>query len=290
MSVLLPNRQRTTLAFLGDWTPERLLSCWIDEVSALGIAPHRLLESVPVSGSEAQLLWWPRAELPQLRIGAARHVAHPDSGPQQTLAYLQQAHADPRACAAVLLAASLFARVERTRARYPREAWPPFNAAQTLLAWTRARHDYRWPSDCAATLPTHLAEDGLVLGSLQQLVRFCAVEHARVLHRLAPVQLTAASLTCAPRFEVLTLSQPAPSLPAPAHSLAAPRDRARRRDPRWSELTRADLEALIWAKPQRELAREFGVSEATVARRCKLLSIAKPERGFWHKGRAAAAR
>lgn len=289
MSVLLPDRQRTTLAFLGDWTPERLLSTWIDEVSALGIAPHRLLECVPLPGVEEQLVWCPRAELPQLRLGLGRHVqdqSAPDSGPRRTLAYLQQAHADPRACAAVLLAASLFARVERTRARYPREGWPPFNAAQTLLAWTRAHHDYRWPSDCAATLPAHLTEDGLVLGSLQQLVRFCAVEHARVLHRLAPVQLTAANLT----LEVLTLSQPAPSLPAPTHSLVAPRDPARRREPRWSELTRDDLEALIWQKPQRELAREFGVSEATVARRCKLLAIAKPERGFWHRGRAAVAR
>jgi len=300
MTALLPDRQRTAAALLAGWTPERLLQTWIDEVSALGIAPHNLVQTVAAPpGTPEQLAWWPRAGLLQLRLAQperrlrlAEAEGSACSGQRQTLRYLLDARGDACASAAVLLAASLFARVERARSRYPREAWPPFAAAQTLLAWTRARHDYRWPCDCEASLPAHLGEDGLVLGNLEQLVRFCAVEHARVLHRLAPLQLMAADTQLdsgrapdGPRLELLTLSQPAPapSLPAPAHSLRAPRDPGRRRDPRWNELTRADLEALIWQKPQRELAREFGVSETTVAKRCKVLAIAKPERGFWRR-------
>ena len=265
-------RQQPAAAFLADWTPARLLQTWVEEVSALGVKPASLVQTLD---SQA--------------FGGC-------SGQRQTLAYLRAAAGDPEATAAVLLSASLFMRVERARARYPRDDGPPVAVAQTMLAWTRERYAYRWQSECESTLPAHDAEAGLVITSTQQLVRFLAVEHARVLHRYAAVaslQTTAPSarsslisvrqVSGAPENDQLNIS-----LPAPAHSLRVPRDPARRRDPRWAELTREELETLIWQKPQRELAREFGVSEATIAKRCKVLAIAKPERGFWRKGRSAA--
>ena len=308
MSAPVSERERAVTSFLTGWSREGFLQAWADEVSALGIAPVSLLQAVAVPAAHAgTLAWWPRADLDKLKLTGlgvpppSAAASEACGGPQQTLTYLLQAGADAQANAAVLLCASLSARVERARTRYPREAWPPFAAAQTLLAWTRAQQDYRWPADCMATLPAHASEDGLVIGSLLQLVRFLATEHARVLHRYAPVQLTGREVSLRPRQSLVTFSQLAPaaanaepevlalSVPAPAHSLVAPRDPARRRDPRWNALTRAELEALIWSKPQRQVAREFGVSEATVAKRCKLLEIAKPERGFWRRSTAPAA-
>ena len=246
MSAPQLDRQQPASAFLADWTPARLLQTWIEDVSALGVKPASLLQTLDT----------------QAFAGC--------SGQRRTLTYLRETAGDAASTAAVLLSASLFMRVERARARYPRDHWPPFAVAQGLLGFARERGDYRWEPECESTLPAHDSEAGLVIGSTQQLVRFLAVEHARVLHRFAAVQLVF-------------------SLPAPTHSLSAPRDPARRRDPRWAELTREELEALIWQKPQRELARELGVSESTLAKRCKLLSITKPARGFWRKTRPAAA-
>jgi hypothetical protein len=299
MSAPLLDKPQNAAAFLADWTPARLLSAWIEEVSALGVTPASLVQTL--QAEEPRFEWWPRTNLEQHRRSPSLQMqassAHPTcSGRRQTIAYLLQAAGDSEATAAVLLSASLFMRVERNRTRYPREAWPPFAVAQTLLAWTRMHFVYRWEAECESTLPEHAAEAGLVITSAQQLVRFLALEHARVLHRFAPVYLSQATAqlnlasvsvrqdTAAAEPDELNLS-----VPAPAHSLRVPRDPARRRDPRWADLTRAELETLIWQKPQRELAREFRVSEATVAKRCKLLEIAKPERGFWRKGRAAAS-
>jgi len=291
----MADRERTPTSYLDGWSRERLLQTWIDEVTALGITPAALVQSVAAAAHGCE--WWPRADLDELERSSAEGVpqgAADSDGPRQTLEYLLQTRGDAHATAAVLLCASLFARVERARSRYPREAWPPFAAAQTLLAWTRAQHDYRWPTDCPASLPEHISEEGLVLGGVPQLLRFLAVEHARVLHRYAPVQLIARPRDNLVSIVRVTHVEPerdllALSLPAPAQSLRAPRDPARRRDPRWSELTREELATLIWSKPQREVARDFGVSEATVAKRCKLLEIAKPERGFWRRSRAPAA-
>lgn len=279
MSAPLLEKQQHTSAFLADWTPARLLHAWIDEISALGVNPGNLVQTRKTRSQGAGFEWCSKGGAVQPEYGAC-------SGQRQTIAYLQQAAGDPEATAAVLLSASLFMRVERTRARYPREAWPPFAVAQTLLAWTRMCFVYRWDAQCDATLPAHDSESGVAIASTQQLVRFLAVEHARVLHRFTPVYLTQA---VAPSIVRMRAPETLPaSLPAPAHSLRVPRDPARRRDPRWSELTREELETLIWQKPQRELAREFGVSEATIAKRCKVLEIKKPERGFWSKARAAA--
>jgi hypothetical protein len=44
-----------------------------------------------------------------------------------------------------------------------------------------------------------------------------------------------------------------------------------------------ELEQLVWQMPTTEVARLFGVSDKAVEKRCKLLSIQKPARGYWAK-------
>ena len=46
-------------------------------------------------------------------------------------------------------------------------------------------------------------------------------------------------------------------------------------------LSREDLYQLVWSKPIRDLAKDFGISDVALAKRCKRLGIPLPGRGYW---------
>src|ERR1700730_7009958 len=46
-------------------------------------------------------------------------------------------------------------------------------------------------------------------------------------------------------------------------------------------LSREDLYELAWSKPISELAKDFGISDVGLAKRCKRLGIPLPGRGYW---------
>jgi len=46
-------------------------------------------------------------------------------------------------------------------------------------------------------------------------------------------------------------------------------------------LSREDLYELVWSKPMRELAKDFGISDVALAKRCRRLGIPVPGRGYW---------
>jgi hypothetical protein len=48
-----------------------------------------------------------------------------------------------------------------------------------------------------------------------------------------------------------------------------------------------DLEKLVWELPTLHVAKLFGVSDKAVDKRCRLLGIQKPGRGYWAKLKAA---
>lgn len=43
------------------------------------------------------------------------------------------------------------------------------------------------------------------------------------------------------------------------------------------------LEKMVWSIPTSQLAKQLGVSDVSIAKRCKKLGIAKPEKGYWRK-------
>ena len=51
-------------------------------------------------------------------------------------------------------------------------------------------------------------------------------------------------------------------------------------------LPRSELYELVWSKPVTEVARELGVSDVALAKRCRALNIPLPWRGFWAKVQA----
>lgn len=46
-------------------------------------------------------------------------------------------------------------------------------------------------------------------------------------------------------------------------------------------LSREDLYELVWSKPMQELAKDFGISDVALAKRCRRLRIPVPGRGYW---------
>jgi hypothetical protein len=54
-------------------------------------------------------------------------------------------------------------------------------------------------------------------------------------------------------------------------------------------LSREDLYELVWSKPMLELAKDFGISDRGLAKRCKLLGIPVPGRGYWARVDAGQA-
>lgn len=48
-------------------------------------------------------------------------------------------------------------------------------------------------------------------------------------------------------------------------------------------LTRQELYDLVWSKPIRNLAKEFGISDVGLAKACARHNIPRPERGYWQQ-------
>jgi hypothetical protein len=45
-------------------------------------------------------------------------------------------------------------------------------------------------------------------------------------------------------------------------------------------LSREDLYELVWSKPKTEVARDFGLSDVALAKRCRKLGVPVPGRGL----------
>lgn len=52
-------------------------------------------------------------------------------------------------------------------------------------------------------------------------------------------------------------------------------------------VSKEKLEAMVWEMPTSSVAKHFGVSDNAIGKRCKLLGINKPSRGYWAKKKAS---
>ena len=46
-------------------------------------------------------------------------------------------------------------------------------------------------------------------------------------------------------------------------------------------LTRQQLYDLVWSKPVRDVAKDFGMSDVALAKRCRAVRVPIPPRGYW---------
>ncbi len=49
----------------------------------------------------------------------------------------------------------------------------------------------------------------------------------------------------------------------------------------WYALDKNELEKLVWDMPTSKLAKRFKVSDVAIGKRCRILGVSKPPRGFW---------
>ncbi len=49
------------------------------------------------------------------------------------------------------------------------------------------------------------------------------------------------------------------------------------------EVSKEELERLVWKYPTTKVSKMFGVSDVAISKRCKRLGIPKPPRGYWTK-------
>jgi len=56
-------------------------------------------------------------------------------------------------------------------------------------------------------------------------------------------------------------------------------------DKRKFSIGKEELEKLVWKVPTEKIGEMFGVSGGAIAKRCKLLGIEKPSRGYWMKNK-----
>jgi len=60
-----------------------------------------------------------------------------------------------------------------------------------------------------------------------------------------------------------------------------PRPKARK-----FEISKEELQKLVWEIPTTKIGEMYGVSDKAIEKRCKLFGIEKPPRGYWQQKKA----
>ena len=186
---------------------------WQVRVEQFGIVLNPLFLTVTVhdpgspEGREPALSWWPTQSVSELHQDCQRHFdqypgtrgpVHPfmntSKGEIDTLRFMWACRDDVDRLAGVLIAASLFGRVEG-RSVYLDEKWPRIHCLKVLSDWAYQawqqnegqRRQYGWHHACTWVLPNQADDSVYKIDNLAALVRYLAEEHAALLSTHRPV-------------------------------------------------------------------------------------------------------
>jgi hypothetical protein len=301
---------------ISGWDWDRVFFIWASNLSRFGCGISPLFHSISVhdpshpQGRPAMLAWWKKDEIQAETIGLQRHLdfypgtralAHPSRrGEQDTVEFLWQYKDEPEVVAAILIAGSLFARLQSNRARYPVEDWPSFRAVSFLekLAYARWGRAQGWHYACTDVIPIYTDDSAYRIDDLYGLVRYLAEEHAALLSTFTPIVVNFVSdrdpfiaKTLNVEYEAERKRHEEWNVTRRATDVRRAQEvvQLREKHPRWGEwrdISKVELEKLTWTMPTVEIALQFGVSDVAVGKRCRSLGIKKPPPGFWAKVRA----
>lgn len=312
-------RQREMEEFSKHWNWDRVFHTWTDRLSDFSVSVEPLFLSIPIhdpgnpNGRPSALSWWPTDSVQVLQQECQRHLdqwpgtrglIHPPSyytrqGELDTLAYLWDAKGDMETTAAILFAASLFSRLESRRRQRP-DNWPKYFCANILADWANSRWRGErsfdtWHPSCTDVLPYTSDDSVYKIETMEALVRYLAEEHASLLLKYRPVVIEYVSerdpfIARALREEYQAERQRQAEWREKQEKEKAENEekmhRLKAEHPRWGEwskITDDELQRLVWTKPTSLLAREFGVSDVAIGKRCKAAGISKPPLGFWRR-------
>lgn len=190
-------------------------SRWRFTMESFRLAPGQLFQHMElVDSRRAQqarpvITWCPVADLAATRHQLQKSLEQDDFpralshilghnyswGVALTAPYLWQARHDPELTAAVLLEASLFARMSSSRTEYPQANWPPIAAvgegrrAIRHLIRERLPGFEDWPHMCTAVLPLLCDDTWYRIEDCSALWRFLGEEHARLYRRFRVLRI-----------------------------------------------------------------------------------------------------
>jgi hypothetical protein len=221
-------------------------------------------------------------------------------GEMQTLGFLWLCRESPEKLAAVLILASLFSRKESVRTWYP-ELWPPRHCLDPLQlrcrqAMSDVREFWQWENLCTQVIPYVSSDHERRIESMDALLQYLFEEHMTLLQQYRPVVIEFVP-RAHPDLDRDLLARIAHEIDEDRAEAVERREQERRATEahnavvraaeaeleRWRQLSTEELLRLVWSKPMRDVAAEFGVKDAAVAKRCKETGVSKPPAGFWTK-------
>lgn len=203
-------RQTKFNEFVDGWDWPRVLIDWNERLKDFNVSLDLLFQTVSVhdpkspTGRAPALSWWPAS----IRAPNKDHQKFLDHYPGcngpihlydsmtrgeiDTLAHLWEHKNEPEKIAAILIAGSLFARVESRRSHYEHEKWPLKNGVRELSKWAYTAWqgtDWRsgWSSLNTQVLPVVTSDWDYKIDTMKALVRYLAEEHAALLCAYRPV-------------------------------------------------------------------------------------------------------
>lgn len=303
-------------AFLEHWDWQRVLRHWHDGQGELGVKIQPLLTEIAIwdpkgISKEPRISWWKTNSIRDNQKKVQRHFLHyPGTrgdehasqifrrGETETLHHLWEHRENADDIAAVLIAGSLFSRMGSSRNRYPHEFWPDFVGVQGLAEWAEQHLGGRnrwsgWHYSCTDVLPVLNEDWYFKIDSLAALIRYLADEHANLLRIFRPVIIQFATqpdpfiakeLQREDREEQerrKTWQEENAACEAVKKEELAALKAKHPRYGEWDSVRSAELCELVWSKPTTEIAKDFGISDAAIGKRCKVQGIPKPPPGFW---------
>jgi hypothetical protein len=309
-------RLREVEEFRGEWDWQRVFSKWKSRLEDFALDPLSLFVEVSVhdpahpTDRSPELSWWPtqgireRQEYVQqhfLEWPGTRGPIHVDNqrkGELDTLSHLYEFKSNAESVAAILIAASLFARLRSSRREFPRDQWPPFRCVEALEAmayqqWQGEPFWIPWADTCTVVLPYSSHDWDYTITDLRALVRYLAEEHVAVFSQCRPVVVNF-SVECDPfverRFRDKKRAEAERAHQWEVHWKEQQAKREQERIDRlkvhprceeWDRLSPQELERLVWSMPTTKIAEQFGVSDSAIGKRCRGAGIKKPPPGFW---------
>lgn len=311
-------RKKEIEKFTANWNWEHVYSNWRHRIREYSISLKPLFTEVWVHDSENplgrknSLSWWPKNKIKDLQLNFQRHLykypgsngpVHPyinRQGEIETLDYLWTHKENEEEIAAILINASLFTRLYSSRRHYPKDYWPPYYCVEELYKWAyriwHSQDEYQsWQHYHTEVLPNRNEDIYYQLNDIYAVVRYLADEHALMFINFAPVTIEFKEkrdpfiqrILNEEYVEKRKLDE-AREIKKNQMTLLQKKDMKspQLKNNKWVAISKKELEKLVWSKPTSILAKELGVSDVAIAKRCKKLGIRKPKPGFWARVKA----
>ena len=156
------------------------------------------------TGRTSELSWWPAQGIKEQQEYVQQHflewpgtrgpihIGNQRKGELETLGHLYEFKSDADSVAAILIAASLFARLRSSRRNFPADQWPPFSCVEAVEVmayhqWQGEQYRIPWADTCTVVLPYNSRDWDYKITDVNALVRYLADEHAAVFSQYRPV-------------------------------------------------------------------------------------------------------